>query len=214
MSDMLTLDQSELLASIAGTLAGGRHAFRVSDASVKDAAQSIARESRKRRNARRMAASRAVKSETRERYFADYDVDTLATIAELRKVWAEMPKRATIRDIARAVLHNSEKCRNCVAFPCDNSVIPENWRETVREFARGVKRSRELGAFPIKRDDMRQGTSTFGYSVLKHWHAYAGGKHVTVHGHDSQDALQMAFLAAIESGDTVARSERILGSGE
>jgi hypothetical protein len=43
--------------------------------------------------------------------------------------------------------------------------------------------------------------SRFYRNVVKHWHAYTGGRHVAVYGVTPDDILQDAFVAAIESGD-------------
>ena len=205
----ITDDQRSALALIAGTLAGGRHAFRVTDETIKREATERAVKSRRERRATLARERRNARSDRRERVFADYDIETLERIAELRAVWASMPKRSLMRRIARAILHDRSTCRECKPLAknetCERGMVPDNWRDTVRAFRDGSRKSAELGSFPIKRDDQRITTSVLMLSARKHWHEYAGGRHVTVHGADVEDAFQSGMLAALESGDYVKR---------
>jgi hypothetical protein len=202
--DMTALSADDMLAFIAGNLAGGAHAWRA-DAAIKADATVHALKNRKAKNARRMSESRWYKADARERAYAEYDVDTLATIAELHAVWATMPKRRALRNAWRAILHDTADCKRCADDTCERATYPADWRDLVRAYRDGKARADELGAFAIKRDDMRMTTSLYAHSARKQWKAYAGGEWQGVHGHDYQDAVQRAFVSCIESGDTITR---------
>lgn len=214
----LTDAQREALAAVAASAGNGRHAFRVKDAAVKSAAQdtvSRARALRKRANDKASRAERVAYSRMLAR-FNGYDAAVLCELAEhsddccqygvLLSAWKTAPKRATIRRIARAVLAPASRvdaCRNCaVDGKCEAHTIPADWRETVREYARVQRIAREAGSFAISRDDMRADQrSRFYRNVVKHWHDYAGGRHVAIHGVTPDDVTQDGFIHALESRD-------------
>ena len=171
-------------------------------------------------------AERAFRAEL-FREWNDYTPDAAARIDATFAIYGWAPKRSTVRDIARAILAPDAMraiIRNRITTPDERaamagdattwtirierrveselSAIRSNWRETVREYRDAQRCLYAVGSFAISRFDATPSVdSRFYRNVVQHWHAYAGGRHVAIHGVTPDDIFQDAMVRAIESGD-------------
>lgn len=189
-----TETQTELLAKVAAGLAGGRHAWRVTDDSVKESARQLVAENRRQgKNMRQNAARRARRALMQDAYFSDYEPGAVEAI---RAIWQNMPKRSLMRDIARALFRPDIETE---------FVLPDDWRDIVRAHARG-RAALKSADIPIRLADFRPDGMVANYA-RKHWHQHTHGT-LAIHGVDVLDLVQDAYVSAIESGDTIRVSGR------
>lgn len=208
--ETLTPDATALLARVAAGLNGGRFAHLVSDETVKAEAQALvipARDKRRRLNAqKRYAAVQSVKARNAAwlAEWRDYSEEETSRIELLFDAWKDAPKRSLVRAIAKRLFRGDDAIphTDATACSCVDCLDMSDWRTTVKRYATARKASAILGDFAISRNDMSTSSdSRFFRHVVKHWHHYAGGKHVALHGVTPDDVLQDAFLSALEAGN-------------
>lgn len=213
--------ETSLLAAVAAGLNGGRFAHLATDAAVRDAALEAvrpAREARRRASARKRSAARAnvkrMEAAARAEAFAawaGYSATDEARIAEVFAIFQRSPKRSAVRRIARALLAPETFARSrefagwdAADIAAERRATLANWRVTIRAYSAARRELAIMGAFPISRFDASPTVdSRFYRNVVKHWHNYAEGRHVAIHGVTPDDVFQDAMVAAIESGDTL-----------
>jgi DNA-directed RNA polymerase specialized sigma24 family protein len=209
----LTIETSALLATLAGTLAGGRHAFRVKDAAVKDAATATAKLNRaaRRKDAARKAYALKVKARV-SRYMVGYTLDDMVRIDALFNVWQNAPKRKTVVAAFRARNHDVSTCEGC------DACVEHITRPALIALLAAYKSARDdasaIGSFSVVNADMLmirperdsegrvvKGNRFYG-TAIKRWTTRYQGQ-TTIAGTSVEDALQDAYVSAIESGDTL-----------
>ena len=215
----VSIDETSALAAIAAGLNGGRFAHLVTDASVKDAAMALvqpARAARRRLAARKshMRRTDAIRADLamRAEWFAewrDYSATDAARIDEVFATYASAPKRSRVRKIARALLAPETFARSreyagwdAADIAAERRATLADWRTVIRAYADARETLARVGSFAISRADATASSdSRFYRHVVKHWHAYAGGRHVAIHGVTPDDVLQDAMVSAIAAGD-------------
>lgn len=220
--ETLTSESVALLATVAAGLNGGKYISRISDESILSAARDIVvprRIARAKANAaKRQATKRAIvaaEKAQRAEWLAtwkNYSDVELSRIDAVFDAFKDAPKRSLVRRMAKSLLRvhpeSGIKCTDSANCYCAACLPMANWRETVKRYSNAMRAVRIAGEFPISRFDMETNVnSRFYRNVVKHWHNYAGGRHVAIHGVTPDDVLQDAFVAAIEAGDTVTASE-------
>jgi len=217
----LTSEQKSLLATIAATLAGGRHEFRA-DATIREESSAlVATLRRKRTNESRRNVYKWRAMGERFAFDTGYSEDELSRIAEWQDTIAELPHRDALKRIARALLNpTKDEARFTRKFRKANpDASPElisehysayrestlkDWRVTVRNYATIRDAAEMIGAFPVSLADARNSNgSRFLNYARKHW--TLAGYRPDIHGYSVEDALQDGFLSALESGHWVGK---------
>lgn len=226
MSDTLTLDAdtASMLATIAASLNGGRFAHLATDATVKGEALArvapIRAERRRIKSAARQASKRERLARDRAQRLAmlaewsDYSESDLVRIESVYAWYSYAPKRSLLRMYARRLFRMEAPAHTDTSVcACPDCLPMGDWRATVRLYAAVRTYVDAAGSVGISRFDMTPTVdSRFYRNVVKHWHQYAGGRHVALHGVTPDDVFQDAMVAAIAAGDVTADNVPTFGS--
>lgn len=220
--ETLTQEQAMMLANVAAGLNGGKYISRITDETILSAARDIVipqRVARAKANAakrqatlrERIARDKAQRAEWLATWKNYSDIE-LSRIDAVFAAFKDAPKRSLMRRMAKRLFRTHPEsgivCTDKASCYCADCLPMDNWRETAKRYSVAMRAVRIAGEFPISRFDMEvNSNSRFYRNVVKHWHNYAGGKHVAIHGVTPDDVLQDAFVAAIENGDTVEALE-------
>lgn len=197
-----TLDNATLqLLARAAQSGGGRHAFRVKDDAVKDAAMALAESARKERksNARKQRSLERAADVAALRAFHGYSeanvcslsshTDECCNYGRLIAVWKIAPKYRTVKRMARELFARSSD-------EIDRDRLPVNWREVVKAYAAAREAIADAGSFAISRDDMRADNRSRFFKRAAYRLSTMDYVPVTA---SAEDVVQDAFLSAMES---------------
>lgn len=197
-----TLDaRTVALLAQAAQSGGGRHAFRVADETIRDAAKSLADAARKERR----SAARKQRSLDRAadaailRAFNGYDESlmcersthtaTCCNYGALIDVWKVSPKYRTLKRMSRELFART-------GDEIDRDRLPANWREVVRQYVAARQAVATFGSFTLSRDDMRADSRSRFFKRVSYRLSTMDYVPVTA---SPEDVLQDAFVSALES---------------
>lgn len=198
----LTLDASTIaLLAKAAQSGGGRHAFRVRDEELREAAKSLAASARKERKsaARKQRRLDIAADMAALRAFNGYDPRNLCERSEhnddccnygaLIGLWKEAPKYRTLKRMARELFART-------GDDIDRDRLPEDWRNVVRRYIATREAIAFSGSFAISRDDMRADNRSRFFKRVSYRLSTMDYVPVTA---SAEDVLQDAFVSALES---------------